>query len=58
MAIPQVMESINLSDRIAKYFPSPNSNRRFKPSTFIETLMLMQHEGGFQLDDAHHNPQQ
>lgn len=50
----QVMESINLSERIDKYFPAPKSNRGFKPSTFIETLILMQHEGSFHLDDVRH----
>ena len=54
LAIAQVMESINLSERIDKYFPLPQSNRGFKPSTFIETLILMQHEGGFHLDDVRH----
>jgi len=54
LTIAQVMESINLSERIDKYFPSPNSNRGFKPSTFIETLILMQHEGSFHLDDVRH----
>ncbi|MES9858162.1 MAG: transposase [Sedimenticola sp.] len=54
LAIAQVMESINLSERIDKYFPSPKSNRSFKPSTFIETFILMQHEGSFHLDDVRH----
>ena len=54
LAIAQVMESINLSERIDKYFPVPKSNRGFKPSVFIETLILMQHEGSFHLDDVRH----
>lgn len=54
LAIAQVMESINLSERIDKYFPQPKSNRGFKPSAFIETLILMQHEGSFHLDDVRH----
>jgi len=54
LTIAQIMESIHLSERIDKYFPSPKSNRGFKPSTFIETLMLMQHEGSFHLDDVRH----
>ncbi len=54
LAIAQVMESIQLSQRINKYFPAPGSNRGFQPSTFIETLILMQHEGGFHLDDVRH----
>ena len=52
VAIAQVMESINLAARIDKYFPHPKSNRGFKPSIFIETLILMQHEGSFHLDDV------
>ncbi len=54
LAIAQVMESINLSERIDKYFVLPKSNRGFKPSVFIETLILMQHEGSFHLDDVRH----
>lgn len=54
LAIAQVMETINLSERIDKYFPAPKSNRGFKPSLFIETLILMQHEGSFHLDDVRH----
>lgn len=54
LAIAQVMESINLSERIDKVFPLPKSNRGFKPSVFIETLILMQHEGSFHLDDVRH----
>lgn len=54
LAIAQIMQSINLSERIDKYFPLPKSNRGFKPSTFIETLVLMQHEGSFHLEDVRH----
>lgn len=54
LAIAQVMESIDLAKRIDQYFPSPRSNRGFKPSSFIETLILMQHEGSFHLDDVRH----
>ena len=43
-----------MSERINKYFPLPKSNRGFKPSSFIQTLILMQHEGGFHLDDVRH----
>ncbi len=52
LALAQIMQSINLSERIDKYFPLPKSNRGFKPSTFIETLILMQHEGSFHLEDV------
>ena len=54
LAIAQVMKSIHLSERIDKYFASPKSNRGFKPSVFLETFILMQHEGSFHLDDVRH----
>jgi len=54
LAIAQVMESLNLSERIDKAFPLPKGNRGFSPSLFIETLILMQHEGSFHLDDVRH----
>lgn len=54
LVIAQLMKSINLSEQIDKHFPAPKSNRGFKPSAFIETLILMQHEGSFHLDDVRH----
>jgi hypothetical protein len=48
------MDSLRLAERVDKHFPSPNSNRGFKPSEFIKTLILMQHGGGFHLDDVRH----
>ena len=52
LSIAELMKSIGLADRIDTCFPLPGSNRGFKPSVFIETLILMQHEGGFHLDDV------
>lgn len=49
LAIAQLMESLRLAERVDEHFPSPNSNRGYKPSEFIKTLILMQHEGGFTL---------
>ena len=46
------MESLNLSERIDKYFPQPKSNRGFRPSVFIGTLILLPHEGSYHLDGA------
>ena len=46
------MDSLKLSERIDRHFPLPNSNRGFLPSRFFKTLILMQHEGSFQLDDV------
>ncbi len=54
LAIAQLMESLKLSERIDKHFPLPKSNRGYKPSAFIQTLILMQHEGSFHLDDVRH----
>ena len=47
-----IMDSLNLSERIDKHFPQPKSNRGYKPSEFIKTLILMQHEGSFHLDEV------
>jgi len=52
LSIAELMNSLGLADRIDACFPQPGSNRGFKPSVFMETLILMQHEGGFHLDDV------
>jgi hypothetical protein len=52
LCIAELMNSLGLADRIDACFPQPGSNRGFKPSVFMETLILMQHEGGFHLDDV------
>ncbi|MDP6191279.1 MAG: hypothetical protein QF872_10795 [Gammaproteobacteria bacterium] len=54
LSIAQLMETLNLAERIDQHFPLPKSNRGYKPSTFIKTLILMQHEGSFHLDDIRH----
>lgn len=46
------MDRLHLAERIDQAFPAPRSNRGFKPSAFIQTLILMQHEGSFHLDDV------
>ncbi len=48
------MDSLNLAERIDQHFPLPKSNRGYNPSMFIKTLILMQHEGSFHLDDVRH----
>lgn len=48
------METLSLSERIDQHFPLPKSNRGYKPSEFIKTFILMQHEGSFHLDDIRH----
>ncbi|MBT3967629.1 MAG: IS1380 family transposase, partial [Gammaproteobacteria bacterium] len=52
LTIAQLMQSMELGEHIDQQFPLPGSNRGFKPSVFIETLILMQHEGSFHLDDV------
>jgi hypothetical protein len=54
LTIAQLMSSLQLSDRIDQHFPQPKSNRGFKPSAFIQTFILMMHEGSFHLDDVRH----
>ena len=52
LAVAQLMETLKLSNRIDHVFPLPNRNRGINPSSFIQTLMLMQHEGNFHLEDV------
>ncbi len=54
LAIAQLMETLNLAERIDQHFPLPKSNRGYEPSTFIKTLILMKHESRFHLDDICH----
>jgi hypothetical protein len=48
------MDTLNLAERIDHHFPQPKSNRGYQPSEFIKSLILMQHEGSFHLDDIRH----
>ena len=52
LTIAQLMNTLKLGKRIDKHFPLPKSNRGYKPSVFLQTLILMQHEGSFHLDDV------
>ena len=51
LAIATLMEKLNLTNLIDKHFVLPKSNRGFNPSVFLNSLILMQHEGGIRLDD-------
>ena len=51
LAIATLMQELNLTTLIDDHFVSPKSNRGFSPSVFINSLILMQHEGGIRLDD-------
>jgi len=52
LAVAQLLEKLELSKRIDTVFPLPNSNRGINPSLYIQTLIMMQHEGCFHLDDV------
>jgi hypothetical protein len=54
LAIGQLMDSMQLAERVDKHFPKPKSNRGFMPSTYIQTWGLMQHQGHFHLDEVRH----
>lgn len=54
LCIAQVMDQLKLESLINQHFPLPKSNRGFNPSVFIQTLILMQHEGSFHLDEVRH----
>ncbi len=54
LAISQLMEQLKLSKSIDTCFPAPRSNRGIPASSYLETLILMQHEGSFHLDDVKH----
>ena len=47
-----LMDTLSLSQHIDQHFPQPQSNRGFKPSVFVQTLILMQHDENFHLDDV------
>ncbi len=54
LTIAELMQSMQLAQRIDNHFPAPKSNRGFAASVYIQTLILMQHEGSFHLDDVRH----
>ncbi len=51
VCIAQLMQSLNFSNWVDQYFPAPKSNRGYNPSVFVNSLILMLHEGGRCLDD-------
>ncbi len=40
LATAQLMDSLNLSERIDHHFPLPKSNRGYRPSEFIKALII------------------
>ena len=54
VCVAELMKSLNFTDLVDTAFPFPGSNRGFQPSTFVNSLMLMLHDGGQCLDDLRH----
>jgi len=43
--------AMKLSDQINRHLPSPGSAKGFKPSTYVQALVLILHGGGRLLED-------
>lgn len=54
LATAHTINTLDLSNIIDQHFPILGSNRALKASTFINALVLSQHEGGECLDDTTH----
>ena len=54
ICVGQLMASIGFEELVDKHFPTPGSNRGFAPSVFVNSIILMLHEGGKCLDDISH----
>ncbi len=54
LATAHTINALDLSNIIDQHFPILGSNRALQASTFINTLLLSQHEGGECLDDTTH----
>lgn len=50
ICVGHLMESMDFSKLVDQYFPHPRSNRGYKPSVFVNSVMLMLNEGGTTLD--------
>ena len=54
MCVAELMKSLDLSNLVDQHFPVLGINRGFKPSAFVDSLVLMLHDGGECLDDLRH----
>jgi hypothetical protein len=54
LTLAHLIDKLELPKRIDNLFPLPNSNRGINPSVYMLTLIMMQHEGSFHLDDVRH----
>jgi hypothetical protein len=51
ICIAELMQQIDFSTKVDNLFPQSGSNRGFKPSIFVSSMVLMLHQGGTCLDD-------
>jgi len=54
LSVALMMEQLTLSKHFDEAFPELKSNRAIAASSYLETLILMQHQGLFHLDDVKH----
>lgn len=54
LVVGQLMKQLALSESIDHHLPAPKSNRGIPASSYLETLVLMQHKGSFHLGDVKH----
>jgi len=54
VCVAELMKSLGFSRLVDQHFPIPGSNRGFKASVFVNSLVLMLHDGGECLDDLRH----
>ena len=54
LTVALLMEQLELSKHLNEAFPEPKSNRGIAASSYLETLILMQHQSLFHLDDVNH----
>ena len=51
VCLGEMLKKIDFNNRVNQSFPTPNSNRGFSPSSFVNAFILMLHKGGTCLDD-------
>ena len=54
VCIATMLQNLNFCRAVDGVFPAPQSNRGYKPSVFVTSLLLMLLEGGRCLDDLRH----
>lgn len=50
--VAQVMDGVDLAGSVNRYFPTSGSNRGFAPSGYVNTFVMLLHEGGRCLEDV------